>query len=126
MLRGPHGVIPKGVAVLGVCEEVGVDPPVVGLAVVPLMRGRPLDTSVRHVHGPVEEDTKMHRSLQGLRACAARASAHMEALLSLWGTTGLTRQARPECHPCPFVALAYPLSRDTTSKVAHFFSKKMQ
>ena len=64
MLGRPHRVIPEGVAVLGVREEVGVDPPIVGLAVVPLMRGWPLDAGVRHVDGPVEECAEMHLGLQ--------------------------------------------------------------
>jgi hypothetical protein len=62
MLRCPHRVIPEGVAVLGVREEVGVDPPIVGLTVVPLMRGRSLDTSVQHIDGPVEKCAEMHRA----------------------------------------------------------------
>jgi hypothetical protein len=64
MLRRPHRVIPEGVAVLSVGQEVSVDPPIVGLTVLPLMRGGAVDARVRHVHRPVEEDAKMHRTLQ--------------------------------------------------------------
>src|SRR5262249_31103844 len=67
MLGGPHRVVPEGVAVLGVGEEVRIDSPVVGLAVAPLVCRRPVNAGVRHVHGPVEEGAEMHHSLQGLR-----------------------------------------------------------
>ena len=64
VLGGPHRVVPERVAVLGIREEVGVDPPVVGLAVMPSMRGRPVDARVWHVHSPVEEGAEMHGNLQ--------------------------------------------------------------
>ena len=64
MLRRPHRVISEGVAVLSVGQEVGIDPPIVSLIVLPLMRRGAVDARVRHVHRPVEEDAEMHRTLQ--------------------------------------------------------------
>ena len=100
MLGGPHRVVPEGVAVLGIHEEVGIDPPVVGLAVVPPVCRRPVDAGVRHVHGPVEEGAEMHRSLQGLsagvgwRLCLLPAPRHPHTLLYLSTTPGWAERAR--------------------------------
>jgi hypothetical protein len=96
MLRRPHRVIPEGVAVLGVCQEVGVDPPIVSLAVLPLMRGGAVDARVRHVHRPVEEDTEMHRSLQGPGHGARR----RPCLPGLADTRGAVERDRP--YPCDY------------------------
>jgi hypothetical protein len=64
VLSRPHRVVPKHLAMLGVCDEVSVGTPVVILAVAPLVRWWPVDAGVWHIYGPVEECTKMHLSLQ--------------------------------------------------------------
>jgi hypothetical protein len=66
VLGRPHGVVPEGVAVLGIRDEVRVDPTIVGLAVAPPVRWRPVDPRVWHIHGPIEKCADMHLNLQGL------------------------------------------------------------
>src|SRR5262245_46624097 len=72
MLGGPHRVVPEGVAVLGIRDEVGIHPLVVGLAIVPPVCRWPVDAGVRHIHGPVEEGAEMHLSLRSLGAGVRR------------------------------------------------------
>ena len=78
VLGGPHRVVPEGIAVLGISEEVGIDPLVVGLTVVPPVCRRSVNAGVRHVHSPVEEGAEMHHSLQSLSegACKRRCLLH--------------------------------------------------
>src|SRR5262249_5141625 len=55
---------PGGVAVMVVGQEVGLDPPIVGLTVLPLMRRGAVDARVRPVHRPVAEAAVLRLNLQ--------------------------------------------------------------